>query len=533
MFEKRIWKLTLQQWSLAGVILASLLFHLAGIRQELPYLANTDEASLLVPAVNMVSTCNLDPGWYGHPGSTVIYPLAGIIEIYYQLSGRNPALLEVRIPWATGWAGDTLWGEIWKLYLIGRVMVAFYGAFVIIWIYLLGKRVFGAFEGLVGAGFYALCLVAISHAQIIRTDVAATFWGTLSLWRIVEIYHKPNYLNQLIAGACVGLSVSSRYFMATLIPGLFFVDMILIIQSKENRKKTWASAVLGLSAAPIFFMLSTPYFILSFDAAIASLFLEAQPSHIGADGFSSLGNLFWYVSFAIPHSIAWGQYLFALVGAAEAIIRKQLMPVILLGYATIFLTGISLSYMHWQRWIIPILPVLLLFTASGIRALFDRFSPRLKWPPRFLQGAILLVVLILAVKPTFDIILHDILANTPSTRLLAQQWVLENIPTGSKIAGEAYSIYPTPPENGRFQYTSMFSLSEKPFEEYYPEGYRYLATSSAVYNRFLAEPERYQERILFYQKLSEHGRLLYEIKSHRFHGGPVIRIYKLRPPTFP
>jgi hypothetical protein len=533
MLEKRIWKFTLQQWLLAGTVLASLLFHLAGLRQELPYLANTDEPSLLIPAVDIVSTGNLDPGWYGNPGSTVIYPLAGMIEIYYELSGRNPSLLEARIPWATGWAGDTLWGEIWKLYLMGRLMVAFYDSFLIIWIFLSGKRVFGAFEGLVGAGFYAICLAAISHAQVIRTDAPAVFWGTLSLWLIAEIYHKPSTLNQLAAGICIGLSISSRYFMAALIPVLFMVDILVIIRSRDERKKNWGPVVLGLLAAPIFFALSTPYFILSFDAAIASLLIEARPSHIGADGFLWLGNLSWYISLAIPLSITWGQFLFAVAGAAETVIRKQPMAMVLLGYATIFLTGISISYLHWQRWIIPILPVLVLFAAHGIRVVIDGLFVRLKWPQRYRQQAILLVIIILAVKPTFDLILHDIRANTPSTRLLAQQWLLKNIPTGSKIAGEAYSIYPTPPENGRFRYTSMFSLSEKPFEEYYNEGYRYLVVSSGVYNRFLAEPERYQEQIIFYERLSKQGRLLFKIEPTRFHTGPVIQAYKLSPPISP
>jgi 4-amino-4-deoxy-L-arabinose transferase-like glycosyltransferase len=514
----------LRRWLLAGLLLISLFIHLSGLRQELPYIAMIDEPSFLIPAAKIATTGDLNPGWFGHPGSTVIYPLAGIFKIYQRWFGVNlqPALQYSPNSWIFYLQADS-----WKLYLTGRILVALYSVFALVWIYMLGKKVFGTFEALLGIGFYSLYLIVVSHGQVIRTDAAATFWCMLSLWRIVEVYERPSWFNQWIAGACIGLSISSRYFMVTLVPVLFAVDVLLVMRCKESCKRIWLPAIFGLASAPIFFAISTPYFVLAFNDAFSGLIAQNSSRHTGADGLSPLQNLWWYVRFAIPKSITWAQYFFASLGAVIVLYRKQLLPIVLLGYVAIFLAGISLSNLHWQRWIIQILPILALFAAHGLRTSISWLSARFKWSHRLNQAALCFAMIALAARPAYDLVLHNIQANTTTTRFLARQWMIDHLPPESKIAIEAYSA---PLANSGFEYIEVFSLRDsKPLEQYYPEGYRYLVISSSVYGRYRAEPERYPEHIQFYEQLAKQGRLLYIIEPTLFHGGPVIQIYKLRP----
>ena len=44
--------------------------------------------------------------------------------------------------------------------------------------------------------------------------------------------------------------------------------------------------------------------------------------------------------------------------------RHRFRQLLLLGYAAAFVVIISLSYLHWDRWLIPILPILLILAGD-------------------------------------------------------------------------------------------------------------------------------------------------------------------------
>jgi hypothetical protein len=57
-----------------------------------------------------------------------------------------------------------------------------------------------------------------------------------------------------------------------------------------------------------------------------------------------------------------------------------------------------------------------------------------------------------------------------------------------------------------------------------------VVTSSDIYGRFFAHPERYKEQVEFYSRLFMQGHLLQEWTPSLTRGGPVIRIYDLARP---
>lgn len=61
-------------------------FHVGGIRKNLPYTAEANEGTFVSLAMHIAASGNLNPGWFGHPGSTVIYPLAGMYHTWYTLT---------------------------------------------------------------------------------------------------------------------------------------------------------------------------------------------------------------------------------------------------------------------------------------------------------------------------------------------------------------------------------------------------------------------------------------------------------------
>ena len=57
----------------ALVLILAVLLRNWGINPDLPYLYDIDEPVFVDPALRMVWSGDLNPHWFGHPGSTVIY----------------------------------------------------------------------------------------------------------------------------------------------------------------------------------------------------------------------------------------------------------------------------------------------------------------------------------------------------------------------------------------------------------------------------------------------------------------------------
>ncbi|HYC23548.1 MAG TPA: hypothetical protein VEI94_12625, partial [Candidatus Bathyarchaeia archaeon] len=109
----------------AGIVAAAAVVYLAGVRKDLPYAPEIDEPLFVSRAVSIASSGDLSPHWFGHPGSTVIYPLAAIYRLR-GLPARPDDLVAI---------GD--------LYLTGRVLTVGFALLAIPVTYLLGRATFG------------------------------------------------------------------------------------------------------------------------------------------------------------------------------------------------------------------------------------------------------------------------------------------------------------------------------------------------------------------------------------------------------
>ena len=61
--------------ALLAIVALSLFVHLHGLSHDLPA-PGADEPYFVLPAARMAWKGDANPQWFGHPGSTVIYPLA-------------------------------------------------------------------------------------------------------------------------------------------------------------------------------------------------------------------------------------------------------------------------------------------------------------------------------------------------------------------------------------------------------------------------------------------------------------------------
>jgi hypothetical protein len=54
-----------------------------------------------------------------------------------------------------------------------------------------------------------------------------------------------------------------------------------------------------------------------------------------------------------------------------------------------------------------------------------------------------------------------------------------------------------------------FNLANRAVDRYRRDGVRYIATSSFVYRRWFADPDRHRERVAFYRSLDDEAQLLF------------------------
>src|SRR5579859_2082979 len=509
------------RWILAGIFGAALIFCLWGIRQDLPFTPQVDEDVFVKSAVRIASSGIPNPLWFGHPGSTVIYPLAAAYKIWdiaaYGGSWWQPdPRLAARFASASG-----------DFYLLGRFLPIGYAVASLIFVFLIGRRVLGARVGLLGAWLAVLCPLAISYAQVVRTDSAAVFFSMLALWLCLRLYDRPTVGNQALAGAAIGLAIATRYFMIALVPVLLTIDGVTVwrqVTRHGSLRRPLLELVVGLLAIAAAFALSTPYFFLDFPVALQSIAAENEASHLGSDGLTPIGNLLYYVTGAIPLDLTWPPAFLAAAGAGLALWRRRLEPLLLLGFVLALLGGASLSALHADRWVIQLLPVLALFAADALETIWLWLSARLRWSQVAQAGVLLSAVALISARPIYQLTLQDIRQASPSTRVLARQWILQNLPAGSRIAEEGYTA---PLDNTGLAVKTQDSLATgETLGDYRQQGYRYLVASNQMYGRYFAEPQRYAAETAFYNQLFKQ-KLLAKFGPSATQGGPVIRIYDL------
>jgi hypothetical protein len=306
------------------------------------------------------------------------------------------------------------------------------------------------------------------------------------------------------------------------------VDIAVLRQpaGETGRRKQGIGVSIGFLAIAAGFVLSTPYFLGDFQTALANIRFEARTTHTGADGLSPPGNLIWYLTQSIPSTITWPQIILLSMAYLLILMRRQFSQLLLSGYTLLFVVGISASALHWSRWLIPILPIFSIFVAFSLTSLIAFGAKHLDLTPKVERYFLVLGMGLILILPVYGVVLHSIRQVRPSTRLIAREWIIQNLPPGSKIAQEMYTA-PLAGTDFEIFDTGSVSTAGYTFEDAYQLGYHHVVVSSSIYNRYLAEPNRYPDEVKFYQTLFQKGKLIRKFEPAYLQGGPVIMIYKL------
>lgn len=415
--------------ALALILVAALAWRLHNIAFGLPSMYDPDEPIFMITALKLLGEGTLNPGWFGHPGSTTIYLVALIDAAVAGVgiaAGRYADLGDFA---RAAYADPSL------LFVPARVAMALIGVLCVWLTYFLGKRLHGTAVGLIGAGLLAVNGLHIAWSQVIRTDIHASLFMLASMLFAIRALQDSRLRDYLIAGAFAGFATATKWPAAMAFVGLVGASLHGW-QSGHGSKDALRNLGAGAAAALAAMFVASPFIVLDWQAVLVNVSGEVKTSHLGHTSSGFFANLGFYFG-ELANSMGMAGALLAVVGAAVAAVRSQAARWVVLPVSLAFLGLICSQGLVWSRWVLPILPMACLFAGMAIVAAGELAAGIAR---RKLAGPVAGLLALAVAVPSVAAAADRATERANDTRIQAARWAAAHIPAGSRVVFEHLEI---------------------------------------------------------------------------------------------
>ncbi len=411
---------------LPAILLLAAALRLYGIGHGLPFVYNPDEANIMARALSVARS--LDPEYYLYPSFFFyfLFAVMGGLFVAGRILGRYDDLsaFEARF-----------FEDPTDFYVAGRLAVVLLALATIVLIDRLVSQHFGKIAGRAAAFFTAVAYFHARDSHYLKHDVPAAFLVTAFLWAADRATARRNLSSYLLAGTILGIAFATHYYLIFLAPA--FVLCHLARRGREDFSRVVAA---GAASAATFFLLS-PFVVLHFETTLEHLRANRQvvvdrSFSAGSGLFPSLGL---YLEFVLEQGL--GYILSALVLAGFFLLFRRHRRSLALWAAFPLMFFAFISYTFFAgRYLNPILPCLAAAAGVAVSTIGVRFG----------TVAAALVTFGAGVQPLYYAVQVDRLFASEDTRTLAREWALQNLPPGSTVALQSYSV-PLPQSKESFR----------------------------------------------------------------------------------
>jgi hypothetical protein len=273
------------------------------------------------------------------------------------------------------------------------------------------------------------------------------------------------------------------------------------------------------------FLLGTPYAVLELSTFLSSL--ASVLGHYGASqpGFEGGNTWLWYLRETLTSADAFIVGL-GLAGIVWAVVKHRRGDLVLLSFLVPYYVLVSLWRVRFERNLVALLPLLVVLAA---RLLVDAVSwLGTRWPVlrRWELPLLACVTAVGVLMPARAVLDFDEALSQRDHRTLAAEWVNDNVPAGSKIVTEAFSI---PLDEHRFEVVQLVRIDSEGLDWYQREGVEYVIVSDGHWRILFEQPERYSHEIAIYEEILDHSTIVQEfpgeVPGSLGRGYPTIPIY--------
>lgn len=478
--------------------------------QGIPYALGVDEPEIMERAVRMMNTGDLHPHFFDYPG----------LYIYIQF-------LVACVRFVVGSIGG-LWANLnqappAEFYLWGRATTAAFGTATIALVYLIGRRI-SPMTGLLAAALFAVQSLHIRESHFVLTDVPMTFFIALTAVLTLRACERRGLRDYVLVGLAVGAAAATKYNggVAILLPALALLlcSGTWLWRLRAMLLTSGVAALTFLACAP-YTVIALPEFLNGF-AYLAHMYADGPPRPEPAwmTYLKHLRN-----NFSIPGLIlAAGGVALAL----RALVAKGRTPVaaawaLAASFTLVYFYMIAGQRLVWGRYLLPLLPFLCVLAAGGIVWIADQVARR--WSSTLAMPVTASVLLLMvSFQPATNAIGFLSTASKVSTNQQAYEWILANVPAGSRIANETREVL-LPVNRYTIEYPRR--LIDHDAGHYQREGFDYLVASSQSFRvAFYVKPPE-ETALVAYTDLFRRTEHLITFLPSSEHPGPELRVYRV------
>ncbi len=529
------------RYALAAIVLMAAILRVRGIGFGLPAMYDADEGIFILQSMKLLRDHTLNPGWFGHPGTTTIYGLA-LVEIgVVGLGIATGRFADVEA------FGRAFYADPGIVLLPGRYLMLAFALVAILLTFATARRFGGPRVALLAAALLAVDPLHVRYSQIIRTDMPASMFVLASLYFAAGIVKHGRSRDYVLAGLMLGFAIASKWPVGT---GAFAIAGAALgrrIAHPDERTRHARLLPLGAAMTVAGALIASPYLLLDYRTVLDNVVGEVQPHHLGASGGGLFHNLGWYLGEPLRQAAGgWFGLALALVGFVIGGRRSAPFRWTVLPFAAVFLVSIAAQSMIWARWAVPLLAVVAIAQAMAVAAIVG-------WVRRRWAAPVLLVA---ALLPPFLATQGEARERATDTRGLASAWARAHIPAGSTVIVEHFA-FDLLRQDWRFLYplgeagcvdvaaNLKAKIRYSTIEKW--RGNRAIVDIGTIapgtsgtcradyaifidYDRYLAEAWRYPLEIANYRAVVGRGRVVAVFRPEPGRiGGPIVRIARLHP----
>lgn len=390
-----------------------------------------DECHIVVRAITLFQG-DLNPHWFFYPSlfMYINYCLYAILLLLGIIT-KQIATISDLISW--------YYNDPTIFVLIARCVSAFLGSATVFIVYKIAMRWFNKKTALIASLFLALAYLHVRDSHFGVTDVPVTFFIMCSVLFILKAYDDNLIKNYIIAGIFAGLAMSTKYVGFMLIFPMFLVNYFNNYDKDHKLSILFHKNLLSFGIIlSIIFFLGTPYALIDYRTFLSDVSLQWQIINHGAGNF--LGRGWWYhLRFSLFYGLGWSLFIVSLTGIFLFLITNTRKAIIFLSFPFIYYILGFRGYAVYLRYAIPLIPFLCItgaiFTVFISEKLEQKINSGLK---KYLSYA--LAILLIA-PSTYKIIQFDTLISKKDNRLIAIEWINNNLKKNNSIVqiGAKYS----------------------------------------------------------------------------------------------
>lgn len=330
-------------------------------------------------------------------------------------------------------------------YLIGRFTYGVLpGTLSVFFLYLLGKKVFNKQVGLIAAFFLAVNFLHVRDSHYIYFDIPLTMFLIILFAKSADLIRTNALSDYVWMGILTGIVTAIKYFGLLLAPFLtaVLVHNFFVYRDKPLQTLSRAGTLILVSAATFFIL--NPYVLLQYQRFLRTF------THIPA----SPQDIWFHLKVSLLGSLGLPMLCCSLFGIFAAAVRKNKVSWLLSVFVASYYFIIMLRSQRAERYVMPLVPLLLLFAGYLIHILTEHITQ-----PLGKKAVLILISCLLVALPSYKIFLTDRLFLMPDTRTQAYHWIKGNIPSSSAIAMDAVSSWFPRLEKDKKQVRQIYDYS--------------------------------------------------------------------------